>query len=96
MNKNLFLKDCDILVSVLIETASSKVKHNQINETLLVQLKLVGENGEQQVDLGHLNLANIREVYAATTNGNGYFFDFFTRIRDIGKVYIDIDKKISY
>jgi hypothetical protein len=73
---------------VLIETSSSKVKHNhQIDQTFRVELKFVGEHVEQQqVELNRLNLINIREVYAANTNGNGYFFDFKTKIFDVGKV----------
>lgn len=74
-------------MSVLIESnASAKIKNKQINDSLAVKLKLVGEHGEINVELLRTDLFNIREVYAATTNGNGYFFDFRVKIIDVGKV----------
>lgn len=81
------LKEIDIFVSVLIESnASAKVKNKQINDSLTVKLKLIGEHGDINVELLRTDLFNIREVYAATTNGNGYFFDFRVKIVDVGKV----------
>lgn len=80
-------KEVDVFISVLIETSSSKVKHNQIDSHVHIELKIVGEHvDQQQVDLSRFNMINIREVYAANTNGNAYFLDFVAKIFDVGKV----------
>ena len=51
-----------------------------------VRLKLVGDHDQRELELAREHLFQIREVDAATTNGNGYFFDFRARVLDVGKV----------
>lgn len=51
-----------------------------------VRLKLVGDHDQRELELARQHLFQIREVDAATTNGDGYFFDFRARVFDVGKV----------
>lgn len=96
------MPEIDIYVSVLIESGSrvrpsqilNPEKTNNNNATVTttrpfgagVRLKLVGDHDQRELELAREHLFQIREVYAATANGNGYFFDFCARVLDVGKV----------
>ena len=96
------MPEIDIYVSVLIESGSrvrpSQILNpeNNNNATVTttitrpfgagVRRKLVGDHDQRELELAREHLFQIREVDAATTNGNGYFFDFRARVLDVGKV----------